>query len=621
MASKERDPLAELEQHRQRLEENVSKLRQSLKHWKTWEFEYEMLKEEIQHSHSPDSDTMLTIGRNLGGTLVNEKEVKELLGPKLQTKRTATQVVNMISRRVDYVQQNISSVENQLQTAEKKVNAATVLLEPDLDDDGGFPLTDIVEELDDEGNVISSSLSHPGRATPGIVNALQTAGVEGLEYIAAASASTEVSNSSAARSTEDTTQPPADSAPTKSSTTDSEVKPNKSSTKKSVKFAEDTKAVAAETPAPALQSTGYNPDVLGFNFNRGEKVIELDENDEEIASYPVIPKDETPEEAALRRQMLQYSLSEVGSVVAEINLETPTVEYDDDEFEEYEDDDSDEDEEEDDHGRTIRPVLTEEYKRQMAELEKKLNATMVENIGPRPEVDPVQEYADDVRRLVVKDDEDIAKVVNAPQAESTKPDSKKKGVRFAEDLDFASPPPPAVKTELPATKPSPPVSTTTIADNIVERAPSAPTQPRSATPSKPSKVSRFKSARSSTAPPAASAQPPAVSPFPLFPQVPIQPPEHPQGPPGSIIAPSVIERAPDPTAVQPPSADGLEPEILKSEIEVAYHKARNRMIQQQGGFLANDEEDVNGDWVERDENGKEKKVSRFRAARLRADGV
>lgn len=617
MASQERDPFAELEQHRQQLDENVSKLRQALKHWKTWELEYEMLKEEIQHSRPRNPDAMLTIGRNLGGTLVNEKEVEELLGPKLQTKRSATQVVDMISRRVEYVHQNISSVEKQLQAIEKKVNAATVLLEPDMDDEGGFPLTDIVEELDEDGNVISSSLSHPGKAAPGIVNALQAAGVPGLEDVAAAAASTGASSSSAVNATEKS-QTTEDPGPSKSETAQSDAKPEKSSKKKSVKFAEDTKTPASESPAPTLQTAGYNPEVLGFNFNRGQKVIEVDENDEEVASYPVIPKDETPEEAALRRQMLQYSLSEVGQVVAEIDLETPTVEYSDDDFEEY-DDDSDEDEEEDEHGRSLRPVLSEDYKRQMAELEKKLNATRVENLGPTPIVDSVKEYADDVRRLVVKDDEDIAKAVNAPQTNS---DSKNKGIRFAEELDISPPPPPAAKAEPAPTKAAAPVSTTTISDTIVERAPSSITQPSSTAPSKPAKVSRFKSARSSAAAPAASPQPPATSPFPLFPKDPIRVSEHPQGPPGTIIAPSVIERAPGSASVVPPSADDLEPEILKSEIEVAYHKARNRMIQQQGGFSGNDEEGVvDGEWIEQDENGNEKKVSRFRAARLRANGA
>lgn len=41
------EDLTSLELHRQRLEENVTKLRTALRHWKTWDAEYEGLKEEL----------------------------------------------------------------------------------------------------------------------------------------------------------------------------------------------------------------------------------------------------------------------------------------------------------------------------------------------------------------------------------------------------------------------------------------------------------------------------------------------------------------------------------------------------------------------------------------------
>ncbi len=43
-----KDRFVDLERHRLGLEENVSKLRESLRHWQTWEAEYEGIKEEIQ---------------------------------------------------------------------------------------------------------------------------------------------------------------------------------------------------------------------------------------------------------------------------------------------------------------------------------------------------------------------------------------------------------------------------------------------------------------------------------------------------------------------------------------------------------------------------------------------
>ena len=44
---KVRDSLVDLERYRLQLEQNVAKLRASLRHWQTWEIEYEGMKEEI----------------------------------------------------------------------------------------------------------------------------------------------------------------------------------------------------------------------------------------------------------------------------------------------------------------------------------------------------------------------------------------------------------------------------------------------------------------------------------------------------------------------------------------------------------------------------------------------
>jgi unconventional prefoldin RPB5 interactor 1 len=47
MAPPVKDSFADLERHRLRLEKHVSELQKALKHWQTWEAEYEGLKEEI----------------------------------------------------------------------------------------------------------------------------------------------------------------------------------------------------------------------------------------------------------------------------------------------------------------------------------------------------------------------------------------------------------------------------------------------------------------------------------------------------------------------------------------------------------------------------------------------
>ena len=63
MTTSQKDSFLDLERHRLRLEESVTKLRQSLRHWQTWEAEYESLKEEIGTSKTTQSaETMVGVG-------------------------------------------------------------------------------------------------------------------------------------------------------------------------------------------------------------------------------------------------------------------------------------------------------------------------------------------------------------------------------------------------------------------------------------------------------------------------------------------------------------------------------------------------------------------------------
>ena len=55
------DSFVDLERHRLRLEENVSKLRKSLQHWQTWEAEYEGMKEEIEGLGGQHTTTKLVL--------------------------------------------------------------------------------------------------------------------------------------------------------------------------------------------------------------------------------------------------------------------------------------------------------------------------------------------------------------------------------------------------------------------------------------------------------------------------------------------------------------------------------------------------------------------------------
>ncbi|KAG9380047.1 repeatdomain containing protein [Pyrenophora tritici-repentis] len=243
----------------------------------------------------------------------------------------------------------------------------------------------------------------------------------------------------------------------------------------------------------------------------------------------------------------------------------------------------------------------------MMELEKKLNARMMQNVGPEADKPSLEEHIGDIRTMVVKEDDEFDGSMDTSKSETPPADSNqspnKRVVRFAENLDVSEAPkqvqgPP--KATLAPAKPAP-----TMSDIVVERAPpgvSAPVEPP-----KPGKVSRFKSARAGAAPP------PQMLPTPPIPEA----PPVPSGPKGKTIADTVTEHAPLPSEPQAPNE--FDPLLVSREIQAHYNKARNRFISQQGGFKATEEDLENPIVEERD--GKTKKVSRFMAARLKAEGM
>ncbi|KAK8234050.1 Prefoldin subunit-domain-containing protein [Phyllosticta capitalensis] len=540
MNAEARDHLSDLERQRLRLEDQLEQLRKSLRHWQTWDAEYEGLKEEIQalqekEKGDPSADQILAAGRDFAGELVNEKEIRELLGPNLQ--RAAGQVIDVISRRQDYVQQNVTTVQKQVDATEDKLNKVLIISNPSLQDEEGGPLMDIREELDDEGNVVTSSVQKAGASAPKIVEALRKAG------------------------------PPAAAAPAASSQPQAEPEP--------VQRTESLQSYA--------------------NFKPGSRIVELDDNDmvinAEQAGVPpaVIPDDESPEDAALRREMLEYSLNEVGNVVAELDLYNDTDDDDDDWVSEDDDYDEDEEIEEDEWGRS-RPTVSEEYVQKMRELEEKLNARMIENVGPQApadaDVNEVLQQAQGFHRLVVKTDEQIPPALLPRRAQEVEKEGTTNGT-----APSASPVPERKKSRAaPSSQPSA-TTTTTPTPSLQQQEEAAPKK----------RQSRFKSARA-----AASDSDPAL-------------PHTPTPPTNATIASNILERPPSVTRAPPSAEDAaIDPATLSSELMSEYHRARNRLIARQpGGFMAREGEATEG--VER-EDGRVRKVSRFKAARVRGPG-
>ncbi|KAL9025200.1 MAG: hypothetical protein Q9196_005940 [Gyalolechia fulgens] len=171
----------EVELQRRKLQENVDKLSKSIKIWQTWEAEYETLREELHNSgNDASSRTIDEIGSQCAGELLNQKEVNLLTRDERKQPRTCQQVIGLLARRIEYVQSNIKSLHGSLQVAEDTLAALDPVQQKG---EQGFPLMEIQEELDDDDNVISSSMTPASEAAPQVIEALRKASVPGLRSI------------------------------------------------------------------------------------------------------------------------------------------------------------------------------------------------------------------------------------------------------------------------------------------------------------------------------------------------------------------------------------------------------------------------------------------------------
>ncbi|KAK6581101.1 hypothetical protein PZA11_006589 [Diplocarpon coronariae] len=582
-----KDSFLDLERHRQLLEENIDKLRKSMLHWQIWEAEYEGLKEEILAANSPlTREELLALGRGYEGQLVREKELEDIFGSK--EGRSAAQVVNLLDRRIDYVEQNVRTIEKQIRTAEDKLAAASVISMPDVRNEEGLPLTEIMEELDDGGNVISSRLSTPSSVKPQLLEALEKAGIKNLlpgtttpEVIAPA----------------DKTLLPPDHAEPKGS------KPKK----KGVKFAEDTK------PGPELEKSQ--------TAKRIEDIMKIAKEQESRPSEPpTIPTNESPNDAALRREMLQYGMSEVGAVVAELEFEEDS-DWTDNGY-----DDTSSIDDEDAFGRSTGRLVDDQLRQQMLELEERLGLRAMQNVGKENDEDKMVEEG--IGRITINSKittsrNDTGHVSDPKSITSSYTPSTKKSVRFSEELDIS----PAAKPPITSSPTKKQRSGAPVSD-VVER--DVPT--RAADPVPREKLSLFKTARATSSNvlngPLASSSNQQNKPLVLHPATsslpkpfstpiafsPVEGPSRtvPTGPEGQILAPMIVERG-TPISTSTLEPDDLDPQLLHQEVATDYHKMRNRMIQKQGGFLQEEESEI---VPFSEEEGGPKKVSRFKAARL-----
>ena len=613
MSLLEPDLLARVESQRVELELQIAKSKKALRYWQTLEIDYEGLREEISVLPSTaSSDDCLKAARAFGSDLVDDKELKTLIDGK-DRQRTPQQLADVFEKRVEYVSKNVSSIRAQLKDLERKRNAVLLAQDPEHQEEAGLPLSEIIEHLDDDGHVISSTVESADAAIPKLAEVLEKVGI----------AST--TNSVGGEDNEDVSQE-VDQISTELGTTKSIVpKPP----------VPDAKVSATDQQTNHTTDTRAESDLVAFPA--------LSDVDRSTKAQDTIPHArsnpyDTEEEADLRREMVEYGLSEVGNIVAELDMvdDTSDVSFDDedlddlmvgsdvsDELDEMDDEDSDEDE----RGMSKRPGISNGYRQQMEALQKKLGMNGLQNIGPTPELQP---DVNDLRppaahlagRAALARAEALKRVqqtdAEAPIERKSKNSSKK--VAFASEIDVApeksqlkSDP---VKEQVKFSEPVPIISETVAEHHADQSASTLPPQPPSI------KVSRFKAAR----------QQPESSP--------VSDKAHPTD---QLMSHELIERPPtvlstnDSNSVEnvPPAPTDSSSDISAAQIRSQYYGLRNKFIQRQGGFSSNrdaihdheiDNEDSNEDSYEAaleaipeidPRTGREVKVSRFKAARLR----
>lgn len=411
-----------------------------------------------------------------------------------------------------------------------------------------------------------------------------------------------------------------------------------------------------------FKNNGENPLIAPDSNLAPSRSVDMVANDEskgdgtnarEEAFSAIIPASDTAEEATLRQEMLQYQTAEVGPVVAQIDLDDDGSEIYTGEDDSAEWTDSDEandssiedEEDEDQYGRTKHYLISDDYRQEMLALEAKLNAKSLQNIGPGGK--------NMTAVLNEKSSMDVNRSINTNAITSLERKiSPTKEVRFATDAQIQD------------NKQHPPSITGS------KKAQPSPSQQDPPSPQTQPSLSRFKAQRNKINNNSSSSLSPSTSPIIPKPTTGISAPSNnttssnpslsaPPNPPTGITSATIIERpykaatgtSQGPaSAPAPPSSE--DPALVHQQLTTEYHELRNRMIYRQGGFLADDDDDeeeqeegeigqaeARGELIGKEKvniNEKEtlqnlavqgdegpplqqKKISRFRAARLKGD--
>ncbi|KAL8685777.1 MAG: hypothetical protein Q9224_005674, partial [Gallowayella concinna] len=158
----------------------MEKINKAIKYWERSEEEYEDLRESLQSlSDHASTSAINEVASQSAGEVLNEKELNILLRDERNGLRTTQQIIGLLSRRIEYVRSNITSLRSQSQAAGSSATASQDSDQVQHDEGADFPLMEIQEQLDEDDNVISSSITPASVAAPQIVEALRKAGING----------------------------------------------------------------------------------------------------------------------------------------------------------------------------------------------------------------------------------------------------------------------------------------------------------------------------------------------------------------------------------------------------------------------------------------------------------
>ncbi|KAI1644437.1 Prefoldin subunit-domain-containing protein [Daldinia loculata] len=605
-----KDSFLDLERHRQKLEENVTRLSNALDHWKQWKKEYEALRADVKSLPLAAGRKELRNTREkFKGKLLNEKELVDVFGR--DDSKKVEQIISTLTNRLDYVSKNIDTLGKQHEEAENRLAAVTIVANPDATDEDGLPITEILEELDDDDNIVSYSLRTAGDSQPQVLEALRKAGISDFSPtdptpIPEDSQKTQdgkstTSNGDLSTSNQQSKGPQVNDSPKvapdalNGSQAKEKAKVKSASRKKSVKFSDDTKS------GEELEQSE--------TAKRLEEILQKAKDQQSIISDPILPADESMEDAALREDMIRYNKEtmefEMAPIVAELQLEEGSTGDDTDDYSDYEEENDDD---EDEWGKT-KLAVDDDWKRRMLELKERLSDyTFSKNQAADDEEDMVE----GIGRISIKREngdalngnvESLPIVPSEAENQSSAQDNKK-SVRFAQSLDIAEAP--ASAPERVSQTQSKQHEVDPLSDVVMERSSSSRTTQPTAAPSK--KVSRFRKARNNGTP--INTTPVALGGTPIMPDTPDVVGPTPSGPENQTLATSILEHEPSSEAREP---DEFDANMLQKQATEEYYKMRNKLIYQQGGFMKEDESPIQ---PLDEEQGGPKRMSRFKAARL-----